>query len=373
MTVVASVESSLALLEETLLLQANLPERIADYDMNDEAELGLLKAFPVLHESLKSLAVVAKRWRENDTAAMQSQTVHRLLARTAIVAGTAAIVMAVIQLAMKQTVPRLIVIPFVLEAIAVFSALVAVGIGLFAKIDRRWIGKRHLAERQRMLKFHALEQLPCLTKVAWEQWVEQKLAELKGADEFHAVEAWSQEDEVEPAVAGEANGQLGIGERRALAVYYRIKRLQFQAQYFDRRRKLIQNQTAGWRRLTLPLFLSSVICVLAHFALEQQARHVATLERAHIFASLAIWSVALAAVIPVISAGFRAWFAAFELPRSASLYGAKCRALVRLAAHIAKDSGDIAVTQHHMTQTEHFLEQEHREWLRLLCDTEWFI
>jgi hypothetical protein len=201
--------------------------------------------------------------------------------------------------------------------------------------------------------------------------VEQQLTLLKGADDFRAVEEWSQDDEMEPAVAGAPNGQLDAAGRRALTILYRVKRILYQAQYFDRRRKLYQNQTGGWRRLTLPLFLASVVCVLLHFSLE--APHVADEHLAEVLEKLAIGFVALAAVIPIVGSGVRAWFGAFELPRSASLYTAKHHALVRADQHLKEDSGDIAKTQHHIAQIEHFLEQEHREWLRLLRDTEWFL
>src|SRR5438132_2906334 len=126
MTIPAGTDALLSRLENQLLLQAELSERMIDYDMNDEADEELLRPFPELHSSLKLLAVaVGRQWRENNALALHSQIQHRVLARTAIASGTTAIVMAVVQLAMKQTIPKLTVIPFVLEALAVFSALAA--------------------------------------------------------------------------------------------------------------------------------------------------------------------------------------------------------------------------------------------------------
>jgi len=370
----APPDDPFARLEEHLEFHAQLQRRETDFDMNEDPDTEALAPFADLLSSLQWLAEnVGHRWRVADAAAQHSQKQHRAVARIAVVAGTGAIVMAVVQLGMKQTAPQLTGSASMLEAIAVGSALLAVVIGLFAKFDRNWLGKRHMAERLRMLKFRALEQLPCLSASTWKQWVEQQLTLLKGADDFHAVEAWSQEDVMEPALAGAPNGGLDDAGLRALTILYRVKRIRYQAQYFERRRKLYEEQTGGWRRLTLPLFLASVGCVLVHFFLEYKASIVADEHRKCLLESSAIWFVALAAVIPIVGSGVRAWFGAFELPRSASLYAAKHRALDGADKQLKKDSGDIAKTQHHIAQIEHFLEQEHREWLRLLRDTEWFL
>jgi hypothetical protein len=369
MTAAVPLSDPLARLEEHLLFNAQRQSREKDFDMNEKPDTEALAPFGELLVSLQWLADnVGERWRVADAAALSSQTLHRRLARVAIVAGTSAIVMAVVQLAMKKIASdEATRTPAMLEAIAVASALVAVIIGVFAKVDRNWLGKRHMAERLRMLKFRALEQLPCLSEAAWKQWVEQQLTSLKGADDFRAVEKWSEEDVMDPAAAGAPTGRLDAAGRGALTMLYDVKRVLYQAQYFERRRMLYQAQTGGWRRLTLPLFLSSVVCVLMHFLVE---RYVADHDLAEV---LAIGFLALAAVIPIVGSGVRAWFSAFELPRSASLYAAKHQALVNADKLLKADRGDIAKTQHHIAQIEHFLEQEHREWLRLLRDTEWFL
>jgi hypothetical protein len=61
--------------------------------------------------------------------------------------------------------------------------------------------------------------------------------------------------------------------------------------------------------------------------------------------------------------------AAFDL----SLYAAKHAVLVHAADLIAKDAGNLQSTQSHMAQIESSLEGEHREWIRLLRETEWFV
>ena len=267
-------------------------------------------------------------------------------------------------------------VALVLEAIAVVAAFLAVVVGITTKFNRQWLGQRHLAERLRMLKFRALEELWYRDSASWQKWLADRLGELKGADNFEKVDRWSEEGEVEPLDSHLANRALESNLAQALTIYYRIKRLVFQANYFKRRHDEFEKQTGIWNHLSLPFFLVSVFCVLAHFAAEFWDRHLVHAGNEHaaeIWHDIAIWFVALAAVIPVLGIGIRAWFAAFELPRSASLFAAKSKALVVAAAHLQQDHNNVAATLRHIAQDEHFLEHEHREWLRLLLDTEWFL
>ena len=377
MTIHTETEDSLKHLEEHLAAQMLLGERSGTFDMCDGPEARLLTPFERLRAALQWLeANVAEPWREADLKALHSQSRHRLLAQTAIVTGTAAIVLAVVQLSIKLTWRQWTSAALVLEAIAVIAAVVAVAVGLTAKYDRQWLGQRHLAERLRMLKFRALGEIWCLDLTGWQKWVEGQLKELKGAADFEHVEQWSREGEVEPYDPPFTNSTLDPNSAKALTIYYRIKRLDFQANYFKSRRDTYKRQTGGWLHLSLPLFLASVFFVIAHFAAEfweQHFKNAGHQHEAEEWYNIAIWCVALAAVLPVLGIGIRAWFAAFELPRSASLFAAKHRALVRASAHLQEDSGDVAATFRHMTQSEHFLEHEHREWLRLLADSEWFL
>ena len=372
------VESgSLIQLEEHLAAQVTLADRIDTFDMCDEPEGQVLAPFGELHDALQWLDVkVTEPWRAADQNAKRNQSHHRVLARVAIVTGTAAIVLAVVQLSIKLTWPQLMRVALVLEAAAVVAAVVAVAVGLTAKFDRKWLGQRHLAERLRMLKFRALEQIWCLDPESWRSWVEGQLVDLKDAADFNQVKRWSEEGEVEPYDPPPTKNTWHPRSTKALITYYRFKRIDFQAHYFQSRRDTYKAQTGGWRHLSLPLFFVSVFCVIAHFVaefLEQRQESLGDPHAAHVWYNIAIWFVALAAAIPVLGIGVRAWFAAFELPRSASLFAARHRALVRASKHLQEDSDNVAQTLRHIVQDEHFLEHEHREWLRLLLESEWFL
>jgi hypothetical protein len=343
--------------------------RKSNFDMNDRPEVGLPDCPLKLQNALRWLSDnVEKEWILADAQAQRSQKHHQRLARVAILAGTSAIVLAIVQLATSLTFSGGTHVVLGLEAIAVIIALCVVIIGVVAKVDRRWLGHRHRAERLRMLKFRALEKLWSLDEQEWEQWVTAQLRDLEGAAGFSVVEKWSEEEDVEGVSPANRNHDPAFA--RALTALYRFKRLTFQSDYFQRRRSEYQQKTEGWLHLGLPLFFASIVCVLLHFVFEAWSGQSGSPEVSHV---LAIWFVALAAIIPVVGAGVRAWFAAFELPRSASLFGAKHHALVQLTTHLDQDSGNVSAMQRHIAEAERLLENEHREWLRLLRETEWFL
>jgi len=378
MSAVVVTPNSIRELERHLAAQVSLVGRRGTFDMDDGPEAEVLAPFSELRTALNWLdSSLGGEWRRADQEALNCQRYHRRLARIAIATGTAAIVLAIVQLSIKLTAPSLTAVGLILEASAIAAAVIAVALGLRAKFDRRWLAQRHLAERLRMLKFRALEQLWCADRSEWEQWVQAQISLLDGFADAKEVkekiEDWSTGGRIEPELATSLACEPGLDLVRALTTYYRFKRVEFQADYFDRRRKDFKRETGRWLHLSLPLFLISVGCVIAHFALEYFAPRTGSERLASVFEDLAVWFVALAAIIPVLGLGVRAWFAAFELPRSANLFAAKYRALKHLTSHLEQDSGKALPTLHHLAQTEHFLEHEHREWLRLLAETEWFL
>lgn len=366
---------AIARLEEALKSQSNR----SDFDMNDLPELETLEPFPRLHEALVWLGEqVAAPWRQADVAAIVHQDRHSLLARTAIGAGTGAIILAVLQLALKLSSPQLMVAARWLEMVTVLGAVAAVVIGLWAKADRNWLGERHRAERLRMLKFRALIH-PALwsgKQIEWKAWVQSRLQGLADAGRFKRIEKWSRGDKPEPSQPRIAGDLQAAGEAMALAVYYRHKRLANQGGYFMRKGAQAEVRSAWQHRLRLPLFFVTIGCVLFHFVAEwlgARTEHAGNHEAAHLWELVSLWGVVLAAVLPVYGVGVRAWTSAFEHARKARSFAAKHAAMQSAIARLEQEKGELAAILDHTQHDELFLEQEHREWLRLLLDAEWFI
>ena len=85
--------------------------------------------------------------------------------------------------------------------------------------------------------------------------------------------------------------------------------------------------------------------------------------------------IGLAALLPVVGFGIRAWTSAFESPRSHNLFRAKSLALnepirrLQTVALAALNYDDVMWT---IAENEHFFVGEHHEWCRLQVEAEWY-
>jgi hypothetical protein len=149
---------------------------------------------------------------------------------------------------------------------------------------------------------------------------------------------------------------------RALAAFYGVKRLQFQRSYFD-----LQSRKAGHRSWIVDRKIALWVLGLSVFVVLLHSTHLIH------HAGAEICLIALAALLPVLGFGFRAWTAAFEAPRSRNLYRAKARALDAFIERNCADAGDTTRTLQHIAYGEHFFSNEHREWCRLQMEAEWFV
>jgi hypothetical protein len=364
-------------LQSHLAAQIALKDRSDAFDLDDRPEREALAPFEPLARALAFLdEAIREPWRRANDTAKKHQKRHRRLASVAIVTGGTAVALAIVQLALLKSWPQWKNLAGLLEGIAVVAGLVAVLVGLLAKFDRHWLGQRHRAQRLRMLKFRSLgwAELWCGRESDWRERVRAEIAAAGETVSFKQVKAWSLAGETSPDSSAPSDCATAPELVRALAIYYGCKRLQFQADYFLRQSSRYRHRVGHWPHLGLPLFFLSVLAVLLHFLAEYLGhREPQTGGAAHAWELVAIWGVAAAALIPVVSLGVRAWFSAFELPRSASLFEAKHYALAHAAARVRQDAPDLPATLRLIAQNEHFLEHEHREWLRLLLDAEWFL
>ena len=370
-----NIHVALELLEAHLARQLDKNRLRQDsFDMEDAPEAQALTPFPELKAGLDWLEEnVTLLWRDADKNARQSQTQHKSLAGIAIVGGFVAIILAIIQLAIKATATTgRLETASVLEVFIAIGTAIAVGFGLYAKVNHHWLEQRNLAERLRLIKYSALVQF-CSLNADWQGWVKKQLDAIKQAPDFQKVEAWSVGGDVDPAVPSGSKCDPQSGSFGALVLYYQYKRIQFQAQYFERRMGDYQGKIPRWLRpADLPVFFFSVFLVVVHIVAQHYADRLIFLTRAH-WGAAAVWFGASAAILPILSLGIHALVGAFELPRSASLCLAKKQALESAAMRLRQDSGNALATIGHMSNVEHFLEHEHREWLRLIIETKWFV
>lgn len=265
-----------------------------------------------------------------------------------------------------------------LELVSVAGALFAVVFGLWAKSNRHWIRYRNLAERLRNLKFRSLgfNELWCKGMDEWKQRVDEAVKDLCVNNSHADVENWMKTSYAGPDIIEPPSCTICSEEVKALAVYYKIKRLEFQRRYYSGRSHLLQRRMGQLPHMGLMLFSVSVLAVIIHFGAETAAGnidHVANPTAVHAFEYLSVWGLAAAAIFPVIGFGVRAWLAAFEMPRSEVLFASKEVTMSRAGKELDRNSENLAGVLQLIELNEHSLENEHREWLILLVDAEWFL
>ena len=367
----------LAILESWLAGQ--MKARTGDFDMNDEPDAEVIEPFAMLATAIAYLQRhVTEPWRTADQLAIESQARHHVFSSVAIAAGVWAVVSAVLQLALKvgEAADWQVNLASGMEVIAAIAACIAVIVGLWAKFDHHWLEQRHKAERLRMLKFQSLRRTELWNGDCkmWEDWVRQQVEMLLKIDTLEQIEAWVSYDDLHSDSGPPLANQGPADSIHALGIYYRHKRLLYQADYFDRKGRAARDHWAVRRhRLQLYLFMGSVVCVIAHFGCDLLIAHTRSQAAGLILERLGLILLVTAALLPVLSIGLRTYLSVFELARKARSFKGKHKEMIdacdRILAHPESLDGMLKEMKHDEQELEH----EHRDWLRLLMHVEWFL
>lgn len=371
------------------------------FDMDDQPEIDWLeKNLPHLELARAALrelhTTVLPAWQREDAAALKKQKWHHRTAAIAIWPGIAGIIFAIIQLTYRTDTIAL----GLMETFSVVVAALAVLGGFYFHLHHGWLAHRQCAERLRILKFTALSWPELWSDFpAWRRRLEKEVRSLTAIN-TKSAHHWAQEKEtLHPELPAAITGPVPLPDLQAISLFYRIKRLEFQRHYFEHQSSKAHSRS--WivdLKVGLWIFALSAFIVLIHGAhtvwhgwlhtlLAGAASHAA--ETAHAAAAgsaaaahgaataneltLEILGIALAAVLPVIGFGFRAWLAAFEAPRSRNLFRAKALAIDDYIARGNAGASSVNQTLNHIAYSEHFFNNEHREWCRLQMEAEWFV
>jgi hypothetical protein len=150
-----------------------------------------------------------------------------------------------------------------------------------------------------------------------------------------------------------------------LSAYYRETRLQTQIAYFKNRITRYALRDRLTRVLPQWFFFLSVVAAFVHFALEFLKGHSEAMLPAVLAAAF------VAAILPVVGAGLRTYRMANEFGRNVKRFETASHVLSEMDRwlHEGRDAKAVFLT---LWSCEHGLEIEHREWLRLMEETEWF-
>ncbi len=344
---------------------APVPNR-SNYDLDDdEADLA---RWP----KLRSLLTVAREtllpvYLATDAAALRQQQRHSWLVLWAAIFGTLAVLSAIFEL--SDVVPISSSVLSIVELLAASIAIVVVGQGIYSSLHPDWLLQRFLAEQCRSVKFHIL-----LNPAIWHS---------RSGDEIQAtVEAMSQalRNPDVHLIREWVTWRVQIAKRfdplpkdfpedvvKDLVDYYKVKRLQDQQRYFDRQAERRHRWERWTRNVSPACFFLSILAAFSHFLFEWLAgeSHEGWL---HFLAGV---FVLLAAALPVLSMGVRTFRAAHEFGRNKLRFEGMSHFLSEILVLTQTQDSPKAVIPL-LREAEIALESEHRAWLRLMIEAEWF-
>jgi len=351
-------------------------------DMHDSDEE--LDRYQALALPLTLCRRIGKEFDSADGRAIRYQKMHRWLTHGAALSATVAVVTAVIALGyypigvMSPLAPKWLPSRRSMSVIEIWFAGAAIAIvlaGYFSRVKERWLLSRHQAESYRLLRYAFLIH-PSVWRGSEQssgEWIDHRLQAIDGTELAGAVR--------EPAPHGPFEGtqmRLPRGVLRALTEYYLSRRLNPQKEYLANRTQ--RNEFSDWVRVYLPwFFFFSIVAVFCKFFVHNL--------RWEGFLAL------LAALLPAAAAGVRTWRGAFEFSRNKGRFEAAHQALRDLERRLVNEGFSAVEAQQvsavgspsaappdtdaysilrDLSWCEHILETEHREWLRLMFETEWF-
>ena len=334
-------------------------------DMHDTPDD--MARWPALAPMLDVCAtVVEPAFRKADKAALRHQWIHRQLIKWATAFGTSAVVFAILQLAFAEQIGlEAMSVP---EVIAVILGFAAVGLGLRAAIQANWLVERNKAERLRLAKFMFLIDPDVwsgdpATQLSRRHELEKHVRELE-AISAAAMHHWIENDSVPDPPQQVLALTMTPSGKSELVDYYRTRRLKYQLAFFRKRADQNLKLHTFTKHLSPVLFLGSVGAVLIHFAYD-------LLWHPELLDAFSRFMILLAASLPVLGGAIRTFRSAYEFARNTYRYKAKAVVLTSIDLALEHATGPRSQFLG-MWFSEQTLEIEHREWLRLMIEAEWF-
>jgi hypothetical protein len=358
-----------------------------------------------------------------DQEAIRLQQRHRWAVVIAAITGTVAVVLAISKLgienrdylaeflnyfispsfgvaAIKLT-PEILIF---LEVVCLSLALVTILLSISFSLDHRWRELRFKAEHYRMLKFRFL-----LNAAHWREVSEEDrglhlfthLTQIHSVNKEKILEWIHWRKEILPKL--EPQQQLPQEQlANELREYFRDRRLSPQRRYFAARGHKMHNVEKIVRWIGPGLFFASVVFAFAHAMIHVLHPHDAqkhapeaeksesarpeqtSVKRAETVQSqtrnrspvstlivVAMAFALLAAILPVVAAGVRTWRGAFEFGRNSLRFESMAHQLEQLLTELEKSQSPEAIMTL-LRRGEYEMESEHRAWMRLMVESEWF-
>ena len=355
---------------QTLIPSNELPDgtgRFGTDDMHDTA--ADMARWPLLADKLRLCEeILFSAFNDSDQAALRHQWRHRQFIKFATVFGIAAVLSAIFQLAFP---PDILTEDHPMANAEFWTALLAAAavlLGLLVAFQPRWLLERHKAERLRLAKFRFLidPNVWCgdmATEICRIDALKAEVAAIRTMT-MKQVHDWIEEEMLPEPPSAFAEPRRANEVTDQITDYYRTHRLRFQRDWFQTRAHEHVRFDEITRHLSPVLFFLSVGMVLAHYGYD-------FVKQAHGLNALSRIAVLLAASLPVIGGGVRTFRSAYEFARNTVRYRSKIVALTTIDGAL-DSSRDVCGQLSKLWYSELILENEHREWLRLMMEAEWF-
>jgi hypothetical protein len=326
--------------------------------------------------AVRTADAVAAPLAEAERLANRYQWLYRWCAVTASLLGAAGLLLAVGTLVWESGESNRIVSGpllsnrtlLIAEVVLAVSALAVVLFGLFADVKGGWLRERNKAERLKLLRSRYL-----IDPTRWtdaDGRFQTELADIRA--ESPDVTNWVKQQPV-PVFAASSVDDAQLLER--LLRYYLTERLEGQIAFFRSRAQAFERRLAWVRPFPVLLFYLSFVGVAVDATLQAVAG-----DSPQVKTAIALLAAA-ALGLPVVSAAMRTIVLSRELARNSSRYAAKLHALTHLNVQlnvalkeiqsgVTPDRG--AAILRDLSCCEYLLESDHREWIRLMVEAEWY-
>jgi Protein of unknown function (DUF4231) len=375
-------------------------------DMNDAAEL---KEYQVLidqghHAKYRPLFnalslvqdTIHQPFSQCDKDALHQQKWYQLISIAAVVGGALTILIAIFEFIFRS---REVPLTWT-EAVVAAITLLLIGIGQGFQFKEEWLTARYKAENLRLLKFRTLTDsrlwCPPFDMRLLREELEDEVRRLE-AHNYEKAKAWASEG-VHPRICAPPCETPCEDALHELIDYYRPKRLHSQTEYLSQKAKKSERKGAWTARVVRWLFFISFAFVLTHLVLQMHAlletheareltaqaakehgtdAHLAGLHTTKTNAASeddALFTMILigfAAALPVAAAGFRSYRGSREFERNALRHQATRDSLEELERQL-RTSSNLNDKFRLLGFCELVLEMDCREFMRLLCEVEWY-
>jgi hypothetical protein len=311
--------------------------------------------------------IVNKDFTKYDQDAMLDRSDHIFFAHTAVITGTLAILITLLQL--TGFLPEELSLP--VETFVTLLSVSAVVLGSLWAFQKRWLVERFKAESLRILKFRALlkSDFLCGNIGPWKLWLEGEIEKIRKYEksDIHAIIKTGAAIRLPKVTNVPVCNYTTVV---SVAEYFRKNLVTTQIEYFQKTAQEMESSDRFIRYAPYLFFSLGVVIVAIHFIINDLVHE----GEWHVISNFLIL---LAIAFPVLGMGVRTYRSSHEFARSASIFRAKEKRLLEIEAEITlllnEPPGNRMQLISLLNACEHQLEEEHYEWLRLMAESEWFL